>query len=208
MTEAADHYLVQFECDVRSISSAPYNGGCGLRRRYINRHVNNNYASDVKVEVEEFLMLKGIPDSGTVVTLTAADISKYVRMSKRVGDWYIDLFLTAGLDNALSIGNRYGKPGTINIAVITDMPLNQSAMVNLIQSIVESKAQFMNDHDVRDIRTDRRAPGTSTDTVSIFVTTAEEKLEYAGRLTDAGYYTSMMVYNALALSHKSNRDRS
>ncbi|PYB68240.1 hypothetical protein DMB44_05240 [Thermoplasma sp. Kam2015] len=198
--EQGDYYLIDFEHDVKALSSAPFNGGFGFRSRYINRHVDHDYRGPVRTEVENFLISNKMDERGTVVTLTAAAVTKYVYMSKNINGRFIDLFLTAGFDNALSIGNPLGKPGTVNIAVITDISLNASAMVNLMQSIVEGKAQFMNDAKILDARTGKPCPGTSTDTVSIFVADLEGNVEYAGRLTEVGYYTSMIVYNSLMLS--------
>ncbi|MCY0852043.1 MAG: adenosylcobinamide amidohydrolase [Thermoplasma acidophilum] len=202
MREEAGYYVIEFQHKAWTMSSAPFNGGCGLRSTYINRHVDSNYSHEVRTEVESFLKRQNLATEDTVVTLTAADVSRYVHASKHVEGWHIDIFLTAGFDNAISIGNRFGKPGTINIAVVTDMPLSEAAMVNMMQSMVEAKSQFMNDYGIKDIRTGKPAPGTSTDTVSLFVVNSEGNIDYAGRLTEAGYYTSMMVYNALALSYR------
>lgn len=129
--------------------------------------------------------------------MTSADIHKVKTGNIFVQDYFIQAFTTAGFDNALSIGNKSGKPGTINICVVTDYPLSESGAMNLYQTSIEAKAQALNGMNIRDTMTGIVSPGTSTDTLSVFVINKEKKCDYAGRLTEIGYETSLLVYNNL-----------
>ena len=191
-----EFYLVEFHPIARKYSSAPYRGGIGTSQGYINMHVENNYNSNIYEYVNSFLTKNNLSTELTV-NMTSVDIHKVKTGTIFVQDYFIQTFITAGFDNALSLGNKSGKPGTINICVVTDYPLTNSGAMNLYQTCIEAKAQALNDMNIRDIMTGIVSPGTSTDTLSIFVINKEKKYNYAGRLTEIGYETSLLVYNNL-----------
>ncbi len=195
--ESNGYYIIEFEDRVRTISSAPFNGGVKKSIRYVNRNVPISYDSDPAVEIAAFLNGLGINGDGTVVTMTAVDISTYYRERRSIGSREMEIFITAGFENATSMGNRNSLYGTINVCLVTDLPLSDSAGINMLQSIVEAKSQFMNDFGVIDQKTGIIAPGTSTDTVSIFILSEDRGIKYAGRITEPGYHASMMTYNGL-----------
>ena len=194
------YYKIEFPRPVRFISSAPFNGGFGYADTYVNREVPKSYNSDPVVEIEKFLHEEDISALRTVVTMTAVNVSTLERDERVVGAYSMKIFLTAGFDNAVSIGNRNHLFGTVNLCLVTDLPLSNAASVNLLQSMVEAKSQCMNDFEIRDSETGNKAPGTSTDTVSIFILFEETSIKYAGRITEYGYYASELVYNALTKS--------
>ncbi len=189
-------YYIEFTQGARKYSSAPYQGGTGISYGYVNMHVENNYNSDVNEYIKSFLIKNNLSTELTV-NMTSADINNLRRGNVYVDSYSVCAFITAGFDNALSIGNKSGKPGTINICIITDYPLTDSGAMNLYQTCIESKAQALNDMGIRDMRTGMLSPGTSTDTLSIFVLNEARKHDYAGRLTEIGYSTSMLVYDNL-----------
>lgn len=189
-------YLVDFMRPVRMLSSAPINGGYGLCSRYVNRTVPRNFSDDPVEDSRLFLRRYGIDFKGTCMTLTACDVESYSGGTSRSGDHFIYSWVTAGASNAISMGsNGESGAGTVNIAVATDAPLSDSACFNLIQSIVEAKTQLFNDLGIRDLHSGKIAPGTSTDTVSLFVLSGRTEIPYAGRLTAIGRSTADLVYD-------------
>jgi adenosylcobinamide hydrolase len=193
LVEKPGYFSILFDQPARMFSSAPFNGGTGYCSLFINRHVGIDYDHDVESECRIFLQGNGISEIGTTITLTAADVSK--RKMYVSDDRSVFLAVTAGMSNALSIGSLgFQMPGTVNIAIVTDMPLSDSAALNLMQSTTEGKAQAMNDAGVRDMKTGMPAPGTSTDSISIFITNPGKLEKYAGRLTDPGRTVSVEVY--------------
>ncbi|MCW6168549.1 MAG: adenosylcobinamide amidohydrolase [Thermoplasmatales archaeon] len=199
------YYKIEFRHPVRFISSAPFNGGFGHANIYVNREVPKSYNSDPAVEIEKFLHEEDISAPLTVVTMTAVNVST-LEMDKRVvGAHSMEIYLTAGFENAVSIGNRNHLFGTVNLCLVTDLPLSNAASVNLLQSMVEAKSQCMNDFEIRDMETGNKAPGTSTDTASIFISSEETNIKYAGRITEYGYHASELVYNALTRSILKNK---
>lgn len=197
-TEYEEYYVLKFQQNSRYISCAPFNGGFGHAFRYINRHVHKDYNNDPEIEIEEFLHLNNIDLEGTVVNLTAADINKFVTSHREWMGYELNVILTAHAGNAISIGNTGERnQGTVNIALITDAPLDNTGMINAFQTIVEAKAQLFNDLKIKDMKTNKISPGTSTDTVSIFVLNDDEKIRYTGRATEIGMAISEMVYESL-----------
>lgn len=190
-----DHYLVEFGRPVRKFSSAPFNGGYGFCSIYLNRTVPKDYCKDPVADSVSYLNDLGLDADSVCLTMTACDTRKLATGVIKIGSYCAHAWITAGVSNALSIGSRgFSSPGTVNIAVAVDFPLTDSGAVNLLQSIVESKAQAFNDMEIRDVASGHLAPGTSTDTVSLFILTEDQKLNYGGRLTDVGFETSKLVY--------------
>ncbi len=190
------YYIVEFGRSVRKFSSAPINGGYGSCERYLNRTVPRNFSADPIKYGREFLNSEGIDFNGTCMTMTACDVKGLSSGSSDSDGHHIYSWVTAGSSNALSTGSRgeYGA-GTVNIAVATDAPLSDSASFNLIQSIVEAKVQLFNDLGIIDRSSGKIAPGTSTDTVSLFIMSDLGTMPYAGRLTGIGRSTSLLVYD-------------
>ncbi len=194
---ADDHYVIFFGESARFFSNAPYNGGYGEAEAYINRHVSMDFNSDPVTDTERFLEKKRYSKKKSVVTLTAVDVSTVIEKESHAGNYAMRSYVTSGTGNALSIGS-YGRPGgTINICVVTDLPLSDSAALGLFQTVIESKSQAMNDMGIMDKSTGRHSPGTSTDTVSLFLLSGDKILEYGGRLTEYGRLISLMVYNSI-----------
>ena len=197
----ADYYLIRFFKSMRRFSSAPYNGGTGESIAYANRHVERNYCSDPGIEIPQFLGRNNIDAIGITVTLTACPVWDFVLIEDNIGDSFLTSAITAGSGNALSIGSKGSEGnGTVNICVLTDLPLSDSGTLNLFQTIVEAKAQAFNDLGITDRKTGKISPGTSTDTVSIFVASQGNDIEFGGRLTDIGHRISLAVYENIGLA--------
>ena len=197
----ADYYLIRFFRSMRRFSSAPYNGGIGESIAYANRHVERNYCSDPGVEIPQFLGSNNIDAKGITVTLTACPVSNFVLIEDKIGERFLTSAITAGSGNALSIGSKGSEGnGTVNICVMTNLPLSDSGTMNLYQTIVEAKAQAFNDLGIKDRITGKISPGTSTDTVSIFVASHGKDMEFGGRLTNIGHRISLTVYESIGLA--------
>lgn len=194
-----DYYIISFKKTARVLSNAPYNGGVAKSRMYINRTVPIDYDSDPSVEIPGFLEEQGIGRESVTVTLTACDVTRAVHRNLRHDGFTMDISITAGTGNALSIGGSGSETrGTVNIAVITDAEMEDSAAINLFQSVVEAKAQAFNDCSIKDSMSDNLiAPGTSTDTLSLFFIGGGQHFEYGGRLSEIGGAASQAVHSML-----------
>ncbi len=195
-----DFYLIRFHNMMRVYSNAPYGGGIGYSIAYMNRHVPLDYCTDPDKEIREFLRMNSLEGDSITVTMTACDVGRYQKRTISGKGFTVEIMLTAGAGNSLSIGSTGRKsPGTVNIFVATDASLSDMASLNLFQDIVEAKAQAFNDAQIRDKDTGKVSPGTSTDTVSLFVGNKSRNFKYAGRLSDIGKLTSEGIYDALSL---------
>lgn len=193
----SDHYLISFQRPVKMTGNAPFNGGQFIGKNFINRTVHKNYMDDPIPETKEFLGRNNYSSKETAVTLTAVNIREAKTKSENIEEFGFRIFLTAGIDNAISIGGFSPEQGTINICVLTDLPMTDSAAINAIQTIVESKAAALFEMDVRDKNTGKLAPGTSTDTVTIIRTSEYEDIPYCGRATPWGALLSELIYFSL-----------
>ena len=193
------YYLIDFGVHARKFSSAPFNGGIGTCRYYVNRTVPHDYCGDVHSEGAQFLEANAIEASQTCMNLTACDVRKYAFGEIMLAGFRISSWVTAGISNALSVGSHgISSQGTVNIALLTDAPLGDSAAINGMQDIIEAKVQAFNDMDIRDPATGKRAPGTSTDTASLFVSNDSHDMEFGGRLTEFGMEASALVYRLVS----------
>lgn len=196
-SKKSDHYLISFHRPVKMTGNAPFNGGQFVGKKFINRTVHKNYMDDPIIETTEFLRMNKYTPIDTAVTLTAVDIRDVKTKSKNIERFAFHTFLTAGVDNAISVGGFSREQGTINICVLTDLPMTDSATINAIQTIVESKSAALFDMDIRDRSTGKLAPGTSTDTVTIIRTSEYENIPYCGRATPWGALLSELIYSSL-----------
>lgn len=191
-------FLIDFWKPLRKYSSAPYNGGMGYSCGYLNRTVDQNYNYDPELEIPEFLRNHGLYGQLYTVSLTSCIVSNAITLERKISSGSIFISVTAGTTNSLSIGSdgRVGQ-GTINIAIVTDITIDDDAAMNLFMSVCEAKSQLLNDIGIMDPVTGRSAPGTSTDSVSLFVGNEEGRSKYGGRLSEVGKAASIMTYETL-----------
>lgn len=191
-------FLIDFWKPLRKYSSAPYNGGMGYSCGYLNRTVDQNYNYDPELEIPEFLRNHGLYGQLYTVSLTSCIVSNAITLERKISSGSIFISVTAGTTNSLSIGSdgRVGQ-GTINIAIVTDITIDDDGAMNLFMSVCEAKSQLLNDIGIMDPVTGRSAPGTSTDSVSLFVGNEEGRSKYGGRLSEVGKAASIMTYETL-----------
>ena len=191
-------YRIDFHKIFRRYSNSPFNGGIGISRYYINRHVPIDYNDELDGKIADFLKELNLEQDLATVSLTACDTNKGIHRLTEKEDYFVHLSITGGTKNALSIGSEgFRSQGTINIALITDATLSDSSALNLFQDIIEAKSQALNDSRVTDSTTGMSSPGTSTDSLSLFVGNSGRKFPFAGRLTEIGKLASVMVYEAV-----------
>ena len=69
--------------------------------------------------------------------------------------------------------------GTINIAIVSPIPLSVAGMVNLMIPLVEAKSAAMSDRGFRET-------GTSSDSMAVFSPIGEGRADYAGTASSVG----------------------
>lgn len=114
--------------------------------------------------------------ASTVGLMTAVPMTQVVTARAASDGLWVECFATVGVTNAVragewppgdGAGNRLLKPGTINLILITNGSLSQSAMVGAVQVVTEAKSGALRDHDVLSCQSGAAATGTGTDAVVI-----------------------------------------
>ena len=163
----------QFPEPRRTISSAPVGGGLGERHWVVNAQVRSGYARlDLDAHVDELADRAGLAPGAGVGLLTAADVTGAVpaddggatvvaTVGVRVPTWASapegepDPIITP---TAARAGSR--TIGTINIVVQLPVPMSDAALVNLVATVTEAKAQALLEHGIA-------GTGTATDAVCV-----------------------------------------
>ncbi len=153
--------LWRFPAPMRMIASAPHGGGLGLRRWVLNAQVPTSYARrDPDRHLAKLGVSLGLAGKG-VGLLTAAD----VRAHRTAFDCGVETWATVSLGHAVQAAAPHDPSpvamvGTINLVAILPERLSDAALVNVVATASEAKAQAL-----RDLGLD--ATGTATDAVVV-----------------------------------------
>ena len=180
--------LVSSSVPLRALSSAVLNGGPRRVRYIINYQVPKNYrARNPKRTLIRAAQRLGIPVRETAGLMTAANMRNAVVKVFRAEDVEFLLAVTAGVSNAIAIGDAPPRAvGTINVIVIVNANLPYPCLVEAAKTITEGKADAMRLLDVRSPTSRLPAVGTSTDSLVVACTGQGSKIRYAGLATSLG----------------------
>ena len=134
----------RFPAPVRAISSAPHGGGIGLRRWVLNAQVPSSYARrDPERHLGKLAVSFGLAGRG-IGMLTAVDVRTYATAS----DGGVEAIATVGLGHPVRAADvesakRLTEVGTINLLVLVPERLSDGAMVNVVATATEAKAQAL-----------------------------------------------------------------
>lgn len=163
----------RFGAPRRAISSAPVGGGIGSCEWIVNAQVRSGYARhDLDVHLAELAALAGLAPGRGIGMLTAADVTGAVAahddgaavlatVGVRVPTWAAapdgaaDPTISADAARA-----RAATAGTINIVVELPVAVSDAALVNLVATATEAKAQALLEAGI---------PGTGTATDAVCV---------------------------------------
>ena len=210
--ERWDHHLVlrlPRPCEV--VSSAPLNGGFGLRRAIVNRSVHKNWqgdegeidsaGDDPETAMTRYVTRLGLAAETTVGLITAVSMADLRYAVSERSSWRVHTLLTAGVGNAAAAGGRFPldgpAAGTVNVIVLLEGSLNPSALIGAVQSATEAKTAALRDSGVT-TRFGEPATGTTTDTVTVVNLSTKPASPYAGLATPPGFLVAETVYTALS----------
>lgn len=176
--------VIELEGRKRVLSSAPQGGGLTVASYILNHQVEANPVVAGKQSMpfrepgrslRELASRMGIHTS-TVGLMTAVPMTQVVTARAASDGLWVECFATVGVTNAIRAGEwppggpggkRSTKPGTINLMLITNGSLSQSAMVGAVQVATEAKSGALRDHHVLSCQSGAAATGTGTDAVVI-----------------------------------------
>jgi len=177
--------------DFNVLSSAVYNGGFVEAKTIINLNVSENFHKDAFEVFDSFIKEKGLGEKEVVGMMTA--VSMDTAVIKKEGG--ITAIVTAGVPKTTS---KAFSASTINIILLIEKNLSQSAMANTLIVATEAKTAALFDLDVHNEQGDLFT-GDCTDSVVVACKTfrksfiknasqfAEAKEEiFAGKATRLG----------------------
>ena len=196
----------------RVLSSAPQGGGLTLVSYILNHQVGADLSATVGAS-------KRFPDptrflrktafqlgirARTVGLMTAVPMTQLVTARAVWEGLWMECFATVGVTNAVRAGEwppqhadcaRSGKPGTINLILITNGCLSHAALVGVVQVATEAKTGVLRDHKVRSCQGGKAATGTGTDAVVIACRVSREGIpyNYSGTHTVLGALVGQVV---------------
>jgi adenosylcobinamide amidohydrolase len=122
--------------------------------------------------------------------MTAAEMDSYRRADRKEQGVTVSTLITAGISNA----GRAGDPaahrlideaaldiGTVNIVVVTDAVLSESALVEALMTVTEAKAAAFQNLGIRSIATGACATGTGTDAVAVAAGFGPRSVRFCGK---------------------------
>lgn len=178
----------------RALSWALYGGGVKTERRYVCAEVRN---ADLPVGVDPHAVVRRflgrMGHDSAVVTLTSADIGAYATGSAREAEVVAAVIVTAGLANALRVGEvsagppRRYLPDTINMACWVNVPLTFEAQLEAMSIVTQARTLEVLEAKVPSLEQNGWASGTGTDCIALF--TLDEpaaQQHYAGMHTAVG----------------------
>jgi len=184
------------------MSSAVFDGGVKRARHIINHTVNKGYSSDHPDRDLARLAAEMGLHQGVIGLMTAVDVRRTVVRSESKKDLTVAAVCTAGTSNPSAAGipvyldDYVAFPGTINIVVLIEGNLTESAMVNAVITATEAKTRAICMCGIT-MPDGSMATGTTTDAVVIACTGRGEPLPYAGPATDLGCLIGHTVYQAV-----------
>lgn len=206
-----DTLIVDLGSRMRVLSSAPRGGGLRTTRYILNHQVAPNPSSNLEGKswghpsryLKRLAGLLGVePDC--VGLMTAVPMTQLVSRREERGGLWVECYATVGVTNAVRAGERpshgdrpsiHGKPGTINLIVVTNACLAVSALVGVVQVATEAKTGTLRDHAVPSWTGSPDATGTGTDAVvaACALRGCGPWHAYAGTHTDLGSMIGLVV---------------
>lgn len=200
---------ILFDESMEVLSSAVLNGGCSTSSGLFIMQVCKDYCTDDPVSHAASIRDElGLPEDSTGM-MTAAEVDHVFNVvEEEYNGARAVAVATAGLSNhivageilddwdekhAISLQRGARLAGTINIAVVTDVPLTDAAKVNLMIPLVEAKTAAMNFAGYAET-------GTTSDSMAVISPVGEDRVGYAGSGTDLGIAAARAVRKAVGFA--------
>jgi len=183
------------------LSTSVLGGGYSESRFIINHHVEKEFCHN---SPEQFLKdvahRLGFDPEATVGLMTAADLDNLAVKNEVSGVLRVCAVVTGGVSNVAAAGEMTtafdSGVGTINIILLIDGALKESAMAGVIITATEAKTAALLELDVKSSG-GLPATGTTTDAIVVAATMSGRKYEYSGTGTVLGGLIGRAVKEAV-----------
>ncbi|HWF34254.1 MAG TPA: adenosylcobinamide amidohydrolase [Solirubrobacteraceae bacterium] len=188
--------VVDFGGERRALSSAVLGGGLAPARAWLNVTVPGDYSrTDPAADLAERAADLGLP-APVVGMLTAVDVRRHERAEFGAAR----VIATVGVGHPLAAAGTRPRavpaPGTINLLVIVEGPLDDAALAGAAQTAIEAKAQALAQAGVRAQNAAAFATGTATDAFCIAALPGGG-VPFAGPATRVGADIARAVFTAV-----------
>ena len=192
--------VVAFPSPYRVLSWAPLGDGLSEAWAIINHHVRTDEYPAHQPQVFLRVLAQRLGLQAQVVGLMAGiKMERLIRRLVQHDPVTIECFATAGLSNALAVGDpaTYEEsPGTINLIVVANQRLTTAALVEAVAIATEAKVRALYAAGVKSTVSDALATGTGTDCVAIACPRGEPVYGYCGKHTQLGELLGRVVCDA------------
>lgn len=134
---------------------------------------------------------------GAVAMLTSRDLTAFQTARANAGGANAEAVVTVGLSNAERVGHRVDRSakdwGTINIAVRSDTPLTEAALIEAVSIVAQARTAAI--LDMAHALPTGIATGTGTDCIAIAAPSGTTA--FAGMHTEVGEAMGRAVYDAV-----------
>ena len=191
---------IRFSAPQRVLSFAPYRGGYGEAQSVAIWQVTN---AQLPLGVDPLALLASYMqslDAGGVGLLTSRSIDKVEFASAEHGGLRARAIVTAGLSNALRVGDSPGPlrtVGTINSVVQVSAPLSFEAAIEALSLVAEARTLAVLEANEPSRRSLLPATGTGTDCIVVCSPVAPTPELYAGKHTAIGHLLGSVALSAL-----------
>jgi adenosylcobinamide amidohydrolase len=183
--------LWRFPSPMRTIASAPHGGGLGVRRWVVNAQVPTSYARrDPDHHLGKLGVSLGLRGKG-VGLLTAVDVRRY----RTAVDSGVEAWGTVSLGHAVQAAAPHDPApvalvGTVNIVAVLPEPLSDAALVNVVATASEAKAQALHDLGLA-------ATGTATDAIVVLCPPEGRPHDFGGPRSVWGARLARVVHDVV-----------
>jgi adenosylcobinamide amidohydrolase len=185
--------VVRFAIPFRTLGWAPLGAGFSQVRAIVNHQV----AEDDRVACEApraylrtIVRELGLDPRVTAAMMTGAKVRRAACATVARGSLRAAAWCTAGCTNALRVGDRatfvQAAPGTINLIVALNQPMEPSAMAEAIQIATEARVLAVQQAGIMSKRSGQPATGTGTDCIVIAAPIGTPAHRYCGKHTLPG----------------------
>ncbi|MDI6101304.1 adenosylcobinamide amidohydrolase [Actinoplanes sp. NEAU-A12] len=172
-----------------AVSSAVLGGGAGPREWLVNASVSMSYARpDPDAHLAALAVDLGLTGPG-VGMLTGVDVADVVAADDDGVRVHATVGLGAPIQAASSAAGFDHQPGTINIVAWVPQRLGDGALINMVATVTEAKAQALRDLGLA-------ATGTATDAVCVLCPLTGTAAPYGGPRSRWGAPLARAVHRA------------
>jgi adenosylcobinamide amidohydrolase len=194
--------VVSFPEAYSVLSWAPLNGGFSLARSIFNHQVRTDeYPAEEPAAFLLALAHRLHMPAPVVGLMTGVMMERLARHIVQRDELLLECFATVGLSNALAVGDPATyeeKRGTINLIVVLNQPLTESALVEATTIVTEAKTRALFAARVKSTMSDALATGTGTDCVAVACPQGAVGARYCGKHTVLGELLGWVVGEAMA----------